>query len=58
MTLFWNIIGMEKEYKKNKLHQIRPFIAKWFETETRLIDAQTFMWIIIEKILKDNSAEE
>lgn len=42
----------------NILQQARPLIAKRFETETRLIDAQTFMWIIIEKILKDNSAEE
>lgn len=51
MTPFWNIIGIEKEYKKNKLQQIRPFIAKRFETETRLIDTQTFMWVAIEKKL-------
>ena len=39
------------------LQQARPLIAKRFETETRLIDAQTFMWIILEKMLKDKPTE-
>ncbi len=35
----------------NILQQARPLIAKRFETEPRLIDAQTFMWVAIEKTL-------
>lgn len=54
----WRISWDNYSAYNNILQQARSLIAKRFETETRLIDAQTFMWIIIEKILKDNSTEE
>lgn len=49
--MIWCISWDNYSAYNNILQQARPLIAKRFETETRLIDAQTFMWVAIEKKL-------